>query len=76
VERCPHLRPLYQSCQVGIFKAKSQILAFLKVVWHEKIMFGMYVIVWYFLMVLACKNIVWHFLSSVDCTVFGKTSFF
>jgi len=41
-------------------------LAFLKVVWHEKMVFGMYVIVWHFwplLMVLALKNMVWHFLK-------------
>ena len=56
----------HQGCQVGILRPNSRNLAFLKVVWHEKMVFGMYVIVWHFwplLMVLALKNMVWHFLK-------------
>ena len=30
-------------------RSNSRNLAFLKVVWHEKMVFGMYVIVWHFL---------------------------
>jgi len=38
-----------QGCQVGILRPNSRNLAFFKVVWHEKMVFGMYVIVWHFL---------------------------
>jgi len=37
------------ACQVSILRPNSRNMAFLKVVWHEKMMFGMFVIVWRFL---------------------------
>jgi len=39
----------FQGCQVGIFKAKFQKFGLFLVVWHEKMVLGMYVIVWRFL---------------------------
>jgi len=38
-----------QGWQVLIFKLNSRNFAFFKVVWHEKMEFGMYIIVWHFL---------------------------
>jgi len=53
--------------RLALLTPNSRNLAFFKVVWHEKMVFGMYVIVWHFfwpfLIVLAWKNIVWHFLK-------------
>jgi len=35
--------------RLAFFRPNSRNLAFFKVVWHEKMVFGIYVIVWHFL---------------------------
>ena len=71
VTSCQNMRwsPFALSCiasrvaRLAFLGPNSRNLAFFEVVWHEKMVYGMYVIVWPFLMVLAWKNIVWHFLK-------------
>jgi len=37
------------NARLAFLRPNSRNLAFFKVVWHEKMVFGMYVIVWHFL---------------------------
>ena len=62
----------------AFLKPSFRNLAFFSVVWHEKMLFGMYVIVWHFLaflMVLAWKNINWPFLKLLAQLTVGPLSY-
>jgi len=57
-----------QACQVGILTPNTRNLAFFKVVCHEKIVYGMYVIVWHFLAIFDSVGMKKHY------SAFFKTS--
>jgi len=53
--------------RLTFLRPNSRNLAFSKVVWHEKMVFGMYVIVWHFLVFfdgVGMKKHVWHFIET------------
>jgi len=54
--------------RLAFLRPNSRNLAFFKVVWHEKLVFGMYVIVWHFLAFFDGAGMKKH------CSAFFKTS--